>query len=260
MRKTFNYIGRFSPACWAGAVFLSALAVLVCYTIPTIKRVDGASAALLVCKYQDAAGKWHGNPACLQSSVLEITGEVKHTGSAITKAAPQIAAAAVKAADNSALASRASVEFVQAGTEVAKKLGDTVDVATQTVKDLDYTVDALRNAVLDVDTSIKPLLASSNETVQAAGRTLNELTALEKQLGEVLGTDNAKALQIAERMLQILDDPNIQIVLGNVNAAAGSFAEIAKTIDIATRGLRQKAALVKTILLKIVGMITVPLR
>ncbi len=219
----------------------AAFAGLGFYLWPVAKRIEKTSAILLDCK---------GNPACLPSQALAITGSVRSIAGSVTKAMPEITAAAKIASEQSANASR---QAAIAAEETAGLVKDARAATQQLTADLV----ALHALITGLDAGAKTLLASADTTVKAAGAALVELAALEKELSKAIQEGSPKALEIANAMLAILNDASIRDTLANVEAATGSGAEILDTVDQATRGLREKIGRVKWLLNRIVGIVKV---
>ncbi len=239
----------------------AALAGLGFYLWPTAKRIDAitarvdkTSATLLDCTWTDAQGKKHGNGNCLPSQILAISGSIRTASGAIAKSMPEIAGAAKAASSH-------SVEASEQAAIAAKETTGLVQDARAAAQQLTADLKALHGLIVDLDTGAKDLLGSADETVKAAGAALEQLMALERDLNQAVQEGSPKVREIADAMLAILNDEAIAETLGNIEAGTESGAEILKTVDEATRGLRQKAGRVKWLIGKIVGLlkITVPL-
>jgi hypothetical protein len=241
---------------------LVALAGLAFMLWPSAPRVNKIAALLADCNWYDKINKrWRGNPGCLQTNVLSFTGSVRAVEKTVLQALPDIATSARLAANNSADASKHTAE-------AAKKAGDLIDAGTAVVKNLDGAVTDLRayakdlhNAMGGLEAPARAMLADSDQAVKDAGAALVQLADLEKELKRVVGLDNEKALEIAQAMLDRIQDKDVTVLLENLNHATASGSEILKSVDMATRWMREKVALVKTILNRILGLIkvTVPL-
>jgi len=223
------------------------------YLWPTAKRIDTASATLLDCTWTDAQGKRHGNGNCLPSQILAISGSVRTASGAVAKAMPEIAAAAQAASSHAVEASKQAAIAAQETTGLVK---DARAAAQQLTADLK----ALHTLITNLDQGAKTLLKSADETVRKAGAAIEELTALERDLGQAIREGSPKVQEIGNAMLAVLNDEAIGGTLANIEAGTESGAEIFKTVDIATRGLRQKAGRVKWLIQRIVDVvkITVP--
>lgn len=91
-----------------------------------------------------------------------------------------------------------------------------------------------------------------------------ELESLTEELSVQIRTGSPKVFQTIERVDQLVLDidkhvsnPDVYALVNNAKEISGSAAEIAKTTDVVTRPLREKAKLIKTILLRIAGMIRI---
>lgn len=213
---------------------------------------------LLHCTYKGTDGKMHGNAACLQSEIEGVGGSVRSASGqlaimtkTINGVVPDLASSAKKAASNSADASQSTVDLIKHSTAL-------VDSASKAVDEMKADMTELHTAISDLDQGIQPLLKSSDTAIESAGVSIEGLTALEKQLGQVIGVDNAKALEIVAQMQG--ESGQLSQTVDNIQVMTKEGGEILTSVDTATRWMRQKAALVKTILSKIWDMvkITVP--
>lgn len=227
------------------ALLFAGLVVLVAVTIAIAVRVDGivvrvdkASATVLDCK---------GHGACLPAQVLATVGAVAKSAGTVTKAMPAIAAAAQTAASNSAEASKRTVVVMD---DAHALLGQ----AKRTMADLDA-------AIQDLDASVKAVSGGAGGTVAAATAALDELTVLEKQLAAEMAAGSPKVEATLDAMAKVANDPAIAAVLKNTEDATYHGAQVVETVDIATRGLRQKVGRVKWLIEKVLGMVklTIPM-
>lgn len=246
-------------------VMLSVGGSLCLYkTYQLLDRANVASSQLMDCVVTDETGK-HGNPACLQSQVLAITGSVRATMGAVAKAAPDIATSIRRASANSALASQATIDVAQSATELMAH-------ANGAVVELQATLGDLHKAVADLSTDSHALLASSDSAVRGlssnAALVLDRLATLEVTLDKQINDGAPEAKRTLEAMTKLLEDPAITKLLEHadgiaVNAERGTtaLANTAETIDIATRDLRQKAGRVKWVIERVLSMVkvTVPI-
>lgn len=238
----------------------SSCAGLLLWMYPTAKRVDAASSALLVCRYQDAQGKWHGNPNCAQSLVQAIGGSVRSVSGDIAKATKEDMPIVSKAVKEWSAASVSASNQINAlsveGTGAVKDLRKLLN------EDVHNSLTALHDAINSLNTEIKHeggavhvLLDDSDLTIKAATKAIDQLTVLEAALTAQISKLDPEVTKVLEAMLALVQSEDITGTLKNINAGTKSGKEILDTIDIATRGLRQKAALVKAILLKLVGLV-----
>jgi intracellular sulfur oxidation DsrE/DsrF family protein len=98
----------------------------------------------------------------------------------------------------------------------------------------------------------------SVQTMLAAAETAVEGLDVEVKAG---GKVTRKAVEDLDKALLSLDlvlaDPNITATLGHVRQSSENLAESTKSVDIALRPLREKAKLLKIILLRALGMIRI---
>jgi hypothetical protein len=225
-----------------------AVAVPLFMLWPVARRIEVASGQLLECTYLDAQGQRKGNGACLQSQTLAITGSTRATMGAVAKAAPEIAQSIRAASMNSVSASLHTVE-------TAKRANQLLVAAKGTLGELDKTLLTLNRSTELLTKDASKLLQSSDQSVQMAGVALQELTLLEKQLNRQIEAGAPEAKETLVAMHRILSDPAITATLGNIDSATENLAEVTKTMDISTRGLRKRAGQVKWVLEKVAGML-----
>jgi ABC-type transporter Mla subunit MlaD len=121
-----------------------------------------------------------------------------------------------------------------------------------------------RSLVQGMQKDVDKLADSGNEALKPLASTLSHIDELTQTLNQQVKTNGDQAGKtVAELnkalgdMDKIIADPNIQKILASSADTSGHLAESAKSIDIAMRPFRQKAAMIKTVLLKAIGMIKV---
>lgn len=130
--------------------------------------------------------------------------------------------------------------------------------------DLIDAVKGLRSLTKEIENDARILSASGNETIKATTGLVYQLNSLTAQLEVEIKQGSPKALQTIETIDKLLVDidkhinnPDLYAITNNVKDITGNTAEITKTVDIATRPLREKTKLVKLILLRLIGMIRI---
>lgn len=241
----------------AAVLFLCvAWGVVAVLLWPTMRRVDKASSALLDCTvYDQAAGKWRGNPGCIQSNILAFTGSVKQVERTTLKVLPDIAQSAKLAAQNSAEASKHTAE-------AARKAGELLDASTATVQNVNGAITQFRgyaqelhDAIAESGPAVTLLLNDSDATIQSAGQALDQVTKLEAALTVAIDTDNQDVKAILQAMLDRMNDPALTTTLENLQRATVSGANILESVDLGTRWMREKVAVVKAIVTKMLGIV-----
>jgi chromosome segregation ATPase len=218
-----------------------AVAVPLITLWPVAGRAEVASRQLLECK---------GNAACLQSQLLATVGSVKAIAGAVAKAAPEISLSIKAASANSVAASRQTIEVSKAATDVLVSSKATIDELHATVKDL-------HASVADLTKDAHTLLGSSDGTIKEAGEALVKLGALEDTLNQQIKDGAPEVRKTLEAMAALIDNADLKGILTNADNGTKSLANIADTMDIATRGLRQKAGRVKWVIEKLLNIIKV---
>ena len=229
----------------SAALCALALAGLGFWLWPTMIRVNTASAILLNCK---------GNAACLPSQMLALVGALKATAGAAARASPEIATAAKQASAYSVEASKRAAETAAEGKALMEDL-------RLLVGDLRGTVQELHQAVADLSKDLSTVAGSADSTVQQASRTLAELEKLIVTLDIQIRDGSPDVQRTLKAMALLMEDPALARTLANVNDASYHGSQVIETVDVATRGLREKAGRVKWLISKIAGMVkmTMPL-
>jgi hypothetical protein len=236
------------------ALLLSATAAMVAvagaffYLWPTIRRIDAATVPLLECK---------GNGACLPAQILAISGSARYTMGQVARAAPEIAQSIKVASAKSAATSERAQEVATQTLVVMRQVQEVAKGAESVTVELAGAARELHGAIAGMHGEVTTLLGSTDRTMRSAGAALDQLTGLEQQLQQALAEDNPKALEIADAMLAVIQNKSVTDTLDHIATGTASGAEILTTVDIATRGLRTKAALIKRILLWIGGRIQI---
>jgi hypothetical protein len=226
------------------AVCFSAWAVVGIWVLPTMKRIDAASALMLVCKYQDASGKWHGNASCLESRAAGISGSINVAAGAVAKNLPAIATSIKHAAASSAEASAESVNAARKATELLGTINDLVGSLQTDVDDitkrsgvalasLTQAVDGIGALTKTLDDQVKQGSPKAQATLDALNRSLDTLT---------------RAIADADALIASED---IKSTLKHVAGTSEHLDSSAESVDKALLPLRKKAALVKAVLLKL---------
>lgn len=126
------------------------------------------------------------------------------------------------------------------------------------------TVKGFRLLVKEIDNDVQVLSASGNETIKATTDLVRQLDSLTAELEVQVKQGSPKILQTVESIDRVIVDidkhisnPDLYAITNNVKDITGNTAEITKTVDIATRPLREKVKLIKIVLLRIMGMIRI---
>lgn len=238
-------IGRFAfyMTMSFAAIALTVSIVQTNYQVGLLlHRANTASEQLFECR---------GNAACLQSQILATVGSTKATMGAVAKAMPEITASIKALSANSVEASRESARTARTATTLLESSNALVLEAHKDIAQLTASADSM--------------LKSTDKSVQHAGNALVELAKLEAQLEAQLNTQieagAPEARQTLTSMNKILADPSLINTLHSIDTGAAHMSEVATTVDIATRGLRQKAGRVKWVIERLTNMLkfTVPL-
>lgn len=130
--------------------------------------------------------------------------------------------------------------------------------------DLIDAVKGLRSLTKEIKDDVRTLSASGNETIKATTELVRQLDSLTAQLEVEVKQGSPKALHTLESIDKLLVDidksinnPDLYAIANNVKEITGNTSEITKTVDIATRPLREKVKLVKLILMRAIGMIRI---
>lgn len=225
-----------------------------------LKNIRIASDDLLSCTVT-VDGKLKGNPACLQSQLLAITGSTRATMGAVAKAAPEISRSIAEASVNSVTASKATAD-------AANSANDLLLGAQGAISELHLTITELHSSIGLLTNDVHVLLASSNVNVQKLGKAIEPLAALEITLDQQIKEQSPKIGDTLMAMQRVISDPNITDTLKHIDGTSANLesgtkhvSDITLTFDIATRGLRKKVGRIKWLLGKAFEMIkfTVPL-
>lgn len=236
------------------------LVAILAAVLPLERRVNIATAQLLDCTVS-IDGKTKGNPACLQSQILAITGSTKATMGAVAKAMPEIATSLAAASANSVEASRATVT-------TANSINALVGATTSTVDELHATIAELHASVSSLTKDASVLLKSSDGTIQETGAVMVNLAALAKTLDHQIEAQSPEIANTLLAMQALLSDPYLTDTIKHVDGIAGNMetgtkhlSDFTETVDIATRDLRKKAGQVKWLIDKLLNIVkvTVPI-
>jgi hypothetical protein len=173
--------------------------------------------------------------------VQQSSGAIVSGANALAKALPAIAANSAEASRQTALA--------------AEKTGLVMDNVNGLVTDLRGTAAELQRAITDLDGDAATLTKSADAALAATGKTLEQLTGLEVVLRKQLEAGAPEALATLQAMRKLAEDPALDNVLKNVDSATYHGAATIETMDIATRGLRQKVGRVKWVLEHLLGLV-----
>ncbi len=143
-------------------------------------------------------------------------------------------------------------------SEIARQFkSDVMPEMAVTLKEFRLLTESLKEDFSD-------LSASGSEALIASASLIRKLEGLTEELEVQINTGSPKVFSTIENIDKILVDidkhinnPDLYAITNNVKDITGSTAEIAKTTDIATRPLREKAKLIKIILLRVAGMIRI---
>lgn len=234
-------IGRFAfyMTMSFAAIALTVSIVQTNYQVGLLlHRANTASEQLFECR---------GNAACLQSQILATVGSTKATMGAIAKAMPEITTSIKALSANS--------------VEASKETSKTARTATALLEATNALVLEAHHDINQLTASADSMLKSTDKTVQQAGNALVELAKLEAQLNKQIEAGAPEAQQTLASMNKILADPSLINTLHSIDTGAAHMSEVATTVDIATRGLRQKAGRVKWVIERLTNMLkfTVPL-
>lgn len=108
---------------------------------------------------------------------------------------------------------------------------------------------------------IHRLSSTANDTLKPLEKTLSNLADLSATLDQEVKSGSPKAQRTVELLSQtlvdldkMLEDPHVAGILSNADAATQHVASSMESIDIGLRPWRQKAALLKSIFLKALGL------
>lgn len=140
----------------------------------------------------------------------------------------------------------------------------TRQIRTEVMPELPLTVRELRALTVSLKEDISDLSASGSEALLASAELIRKLDRLTEGLEVQIRDGSPRVFQTLEHIDSVIVDidkqvsnPDLYAIANNVKEITGSTAEIAKTTDIATRPLREKAKLIKIILLRLAGMIRI---
>lgn len=121
-------------------------------------------------------------------------------------------------------------------------------------------IKALTMAVQAFQSDADELLGKGSPTYASAGALAALLATLDEQVKEG-GPRLSKTLDELEKLVKDLDklaaDPNIALTLGHVEKTSGHIQNSAESVDLALRPLREKAAMLKIVLMKAIGLFRV---
>lgn len=130
--------------------------------------------------------------------------------------------------------------------------------------ELTETVKGFRLLAKDIGRDVNALSYSGNESIKATTDLIKQLESLAGELESQVKQGSPKVFQTIESMDSLIADidkhvnnPDLYAITNNVKDITGNTAEITKTVDIATRPLREKVKLIKIVLLRIIGMIRI---
>lgn len=226
---------------------IAAWGYLAVLLYPVIRRIDTATATLLDCK--------HG--ACLPSEILAIGGSIRYTSGIVARTMPALQKAAENAATNSAAASQETVTAAHSVNEILSEAKKTVVASQDTVRLLNADLQDLHELLAGLRPDLDALLKSTDATTKEAGRSLEQVTLLISNLNSQITWGSPEAMKILKDAQAILENPNLQSVLGNLNNASASAASVVETVNLATLPLRRKVNQVKWLIEKIIGIIKV---
>jgi methyl-accepting chemotaxis protein len=228
------------------------LVIITVILIPTVRRINQTSKALLDCK---------GNPNCLTSMTMAIGGSVRKASGEVAKAAPEIASSVKQMTSASADASRKSSELI--GDVRAGLMGGKDSSGRQlsgVLPEIEGLIRDFRTVVQDIRTDLNRLTDSTDETLrplQSALKHLDEtIVTLNTQIKEN-GPELKKALSNAARAIddfdKLLASDEIKELLAHSAGTARNIDDGTESIAVALRPWREKASQLKMILGKIAG-------
>ncbi len=189
--------------------------------------------------------------------VEKVVLPVQHSAGAMEKGATAVAKALPEIAKNSAEASKQGAEASRQISEAAKQGAAAMVNLNGLITDLRGTAAELHTAVADLDGDATTLTNSANSDLQEAGEALKGFAALEKTLQAQLDAASPEATATLKAMRKLAENPAIADVIENVKDATFHGAETMETVDLATRGLRQKIGRVKWILEHLLGLVKI---
>jgi uncharacterized protein YoxC len=143
-------------------------------------------------------------------------------------------------------------------SEIARQFrSDVMPELSLTIKEFRFLTQSLRDDFND-------LSSSGSEALLASAGLIRQLESLTEELEVQITQGSPKVIQTVESIDKVLVDiekhisnPDLYAIANNLKGITGNTAEITKTVDVATRPLREKVKLIKAVLLRLIGMIRV---
>lgn len=154
---------------------------------------------------------------------------------------------------------------IETSTVILRDISEiTKSLRSELLPDLIDAVKGLRSLTKEIENDARKLSASGDETIKATTALVRQLNSLTAQLEVEIKQGSPKALQTIDSIDKLVVDidkhinnPDLYAITNNVKEITGNTSEITKTVDVATRPLREKVKLVKLVLLRLIGMIRV---